>query len=73
MNYSGDRRFRNCETGKPAGAKDLALDKICASKYSYNLGGVVQRRGKVTEKWRRKTMGICRWGEESRAAVWLFA
>ena len=57
INYTGDRRFRNCETGKPTGAKDLALDKMRASKYSYNLGGVVQRRGKVTDKWRRETMG----------------
>ena len=52
-----DQRFRNCETGKPTGAADLALDKMSSSKYSYNLGGVVQRRGKVTKKWRRKTMG----------------
>ena len=37
---------------------DLALDKIGGSKYSLNLGGFVQRRGKVTGKWRRKTMGL---------------
>ena len=37
---------------------DLELDKTTDSKYTLNLGGFVQRRGKVTEKWRRKTMGL---------------
>ena len=34
INCTGDQRFRNCETGKPTRAADLALDKMNASKYS---------------------------------------
>ena len=55
---AGDRRFRNYGAGKLKRAMELALDKIAGSKYNSNLGGFVQRRGKVTGKWRRKTMGI---------------
>lgn len=55
---AGGRKFRNHGAGKLKRAMDLALDKIAGSKYSSKLGGFVQRRGKVTGKWRRKTMGL---------------
>jgi hypothetical protein len=50
--------FGNYGTGKLAWAMDFVLDKTIVPKYNLNLGGFVQRRDKVTEKWRRKTMGI---------------
>jgi hypothetical protein len=51
--------FGNYGTGKLAWAMDFALDKNMDPKYNLSLGGFVQqRRGKVTEKWRRKTMGL---------------
>ena len=70
-----DRRFRNYGAGKLKQAMDLNLDKDSGSKYSLNLGGFVQQRGKVTTKWRRNTMGLMPFsrGEDSRAYVWLLA
>jgi hypothetical protein len=50
--------FGNYGTGKLAWAMVFVLDKTIVPKYNLNLGGFVQRRGKVTEKWRRKTMGL---------------
>ena len=50
--------FGNYGTGKLAWAMDFVLDKTTDPKYYLDLGGFIQRRGKVTEKWRRKTMGI---------------
>ena len=62
---AGDRRFRNYGAGKLKQAMDLELDKVAGSKYSWNLGGFVQQRGKVTTIWRRNTMGLMplSWGE----------
>ena len=37
---------------------DFVLDKTMDPQYNLNLGGFVQRRGKVTEIWRRKSMGL---------------
>ncbi len=52
--------FGNYGIGKLVWAMDFVLDKTIVPKYNSDLGGFVQRkrRGKITEKWRRKTMGI---------------
>jgi len=69
----GDQRFRCCGTGKLTRAVDLALDKICTSKYSLRLGESPSGRAKSPKMaaWNHGA-GVVG-GEEYRVAVWLLA
>jgi hypothetical protein len=68
---AGGPQLRNYGTGKLKRAMDLALDKFTGSKYSLIWEVSSSEGAKSPKNGDVKPWGQCRWGEESRVAVWL--